>query len=591
MPIETINIQNNFKSLEKKILWLIGGRLLFITLILNSAFFLESQGFQRPKLNHHPLFWILILIYLLSLIYYLIFTRISPYSYKKFALIQLFIDLFLINVLVFFTGIQDSLFIFCYLLIIIGASTLLYQYAAYLFAFLSTISLAFLLFLPKFLSLKFLFFRSYPPIPSSRLLFILIFYSLAFFLTAVLSNYLAEQLRHSGEIIRRQQIDIKNLQALQQDIIHSINSGLIAADLNERILFYNRYASTITGYSEIEIANSKITHLFPQLKSEITSILYRKLSSTQRELSFFNRKEGRELYLNCSLSALHNRNKQQNGILLLFQDITKLKEIERKSREKEKLAALGEMAAGLAHEIRNPLSSLYSAIQLLTSELTLPDEYQKLLQIAAKEIQRLNSLLSDFLLFARPNPPNKTEFQLYPFLQQLLLLSQKNQLLSKLQLSIDVPQDCPIYADSQMLHQVLLNLLLNAAEAIENSPSSRGKVRISATSDSRGTTITVEDDGSGIPPHLKDKIFKPFFSTKRGGTGLGLPVILRIVEAHSGKVELHNIEPHGTRFSLFFPAKNSHAGDSTPSSKPNPTTSPKESAPPEINSLHPSAAD
>jgi two-component system sensor histidine kinase PilS (NtrC family) len=225
--------------------------------------------------------------------------------------------------------------------------------------------------------------------------------------------------------------------------------------------------------------------------------------------------------------------------------------MEEKVRRREKMAAVGEMAAGLAHEIRNPLSSLSGSIQLLRSELNLAEEHGILMDIVVRETERLNHLLNDFLLFARPKQMHKEIFALHALLEETLSLFTLDQRYQAIQIQCEMSPEIKVNADPQLLHQIVWNLLLNAAQSMEKTG---GCIELRAEETEIGTVISIQDTGEGIPRTIKEKIFEPFFSTRSRGSGLGLSVVQRIVADHGGQVEIEDVEPHGTCFRIFLPS-------------------------------------
>lgn len=536
--------------LRRRLLWMMGVRLFCSTLLMGGTVVFQLRNLQEKI---HPtqnfVFWLVGGTYFLTLLYSFFFPRTN--QLHRFASIQLSADVVVISLLVMATGCHESLFLFCYLLVIIGAAFLLYRRGAFFFAAASLFMLAVVLFIASLPIAQTLpFMRSVVVLKVPELLYILLVHAPAFFLTALLTSHLAEQVRHTGEILQQQQIDFDNLEALHQDIIESLASGLIAADLEGRIQFFNRCGCELLGLSGEELLGCSLDQVFPALDlasmESISEALYRK----KREELPFSHPDGSQRTLGCSFSPLHNSYNEPIGILLLFQDLTPFKQIETIAKEREKLASVGGMAAGLAHEIRNPLSSLSGAVQLLRSELSLEEDDRLLMDIVVKEANRLNRLLSDFLLFARPKTIHKSEYELLPLIDEAACLFRQNPKFAQLDIELSIDEDCLIEVDAELLHQVVWNLMLNAGQAM--LPDA-GSLRIEGVQKEHGTVLIIEDQGPGIDSELHEQIFEPFFSTKASGTGLGLAVVHRIITEHDGHIELDKQYKGGTRFNLFFP--------------------------------------
>ncbi len=535
--------------MKRRMLWLMGARLLIGTLLMGGTVVFQLKSLDRPT---HPtenvVFWLAGATYGLTLFYSIFFTRVK--KLQLFTTFQLSLDLILVSVLVLATGVHESIFLFIYLLVIIGAAVLLYRRGAFLFALGSLITLGILLSLTMMNK-----FRSMPILDNvvalhlPEFFYILTVYGMAFFLTAFLSSHLSEQLRFTGEMLKKQQIDFDNLEALHQDIVRSLTSGLITSDLKGQIQFFNRSACEQTGLKWRSLFGKSLIEILPDLQPFLERMEHGEKKYWRLEIPF-QRPDGEMRLLGVSLAPLHNRHKRQNGVLLLFQDLTPLKEMEEQVRRREKMAAVGEMAAGLAHEIRNPLSSLSGSIQLLRSELQLPAEHQVLMDIVTRETDRLNNLLGDFLLFARPKEIHKEIVGLKASLQETLHLFAMDQRYDKISVRVNIPEGLKIQVDQHLFHQVIWNLLLNAAQAMLPE---EGEVLLSAENGPNGVWVEVQDAGGGIPAEIKERIFEPFFTTRNHGSGLGLAVVQRIVTEHGGVIHIEDVEPKGTVFRMFFP--------------------------------------
>jgi two-component system sensor histidine kinase PilS (NtrC family) len=233
----------------------------------------------------------------------------------------------------------------------------------------------------------------------------------------------------------------------------------------------------------------------------------------------------------------------------------------------DKMAAIGQLAAGMAHEIRNPLTSLSGAIQLLSSELVLDPSNKRLMEIVLRESERLNSLITDFLLFAQPPKTNKTLSKIGPLLEETIDLFQNSSEYHP-EIRIHRPEGHPpleVMVDPDQMKQVFWNLLINAAQAM----SQGGDLRIDLGKRENGSQssnpswptpqkkswvkISISDSGVGIPPQEKEKIFEPFYTTKDGGTGLGLSIVHKIIENHKGMIAVESEVDRGSTFAIFLP--------------------------------------
>jgi two-component system sensor histidine kinase PilS (NtrC family) len=289
----------------------------------------------------------------------------------------------------------------------------------------------------------------------------------------------------------------------------------------------------------------------------------------QRYETFFPNREGKRVHLGFSISPLTSPEGTLIGHTLIFQDITKFKEMEEQMKRIDKMAAVGLLAAGMAHEIRNPLASLSGSIQMLKSELILDESQEHLMEITLRESERLNALITDFLLFAHPPQTHKMPWEIPKLLAETIDVLIHSPVFHE-GIRVLRPQPAEGFKamiDSDQMKQVFWNLLINAAQAMSNG----GEIRIhveKGTDHLRGQffpwppqgkgkewiKISIADSGQGIPPGDKEKIFEPFFTTKEGGTGLGLSIVHKIIENHNGVIKVESEMGKGSIFTIFLPA-------------------------------------
>jgi len=263
----------------------------------------------------------------------------------------------------------------------------------------------------------------------------------------------------------------------------------------------------------------------------------------------FKKKNGSVGYLGFSVSSLMEPDGRAIGKLLIFQDLTALKIMEAHIKRVDKLAAVGEMAAGIAHEIKNPLASMTGSIQLLKDQINVTSVTQKLMRIALREADRLNGLTNDFLLFARPNSGNAEAVELGSTVDETLQLFEQDAVRHNgVRVVRQIAPDIWTKMDPKHIRQVLWNLLLNAADAIDG----KGTIEVSARIIRDTVQLAIKDDGCGIPEETQKTVFDPFFTTKTQGTGLGLSIVHRLVESYGGRVDVQSEEGQGTTFILHL---------------------------------------
>lgn len=465
-------------------------------------------------------------------------------KYRFFINAQLSWDLVFVVLIIYLTGGVDSLYSFLFILIIIAASVFCPRSQVLVVASASSILYG---------SLLDLQYYGYLPLfsghnLSQNLHHYDVFYAVflhvgAFFLTALLSGTLAERLRRSEEAREKREIDYGELEQLNQTILTNMNSGLMVINSAGRIRSFNRAASKITGYNLEDVYNRPIEAIFPEFDTLDPG--FRK--GIERGEILYRTKEKATLVLGYSASQVMDGNNASLGLLIAFQDLTELKALEEQLKLADRLAAVGRLASGMAHEIRNPLASISGSVQLLLENEQVNNEDRQLMRIVVKEADRLSSLLSDFLLFARPAPLQVAEVDIADLFDELIALLSASGPFQGMTIERAYQRPCLMQVDPQRMHQVFWDLFINAGEAA----GPEGTIRIEI--DSLHGKIIIEDTGSGIAEEDRDKLFEPFYTTKDRGTGLGLANVYANVEAHRGRVYVEPGSLGGARFIIELP--------------------------------------
>jgi two-component system sensor histidine kinase PilS (NtrC family) len=486
----------------------------------------------------------------------LVFTAFSlawisrPHSFKSqnlFLYFQIVWDPFFIAALILFTGGSESIFTFLYLFGIVTASVFLHRRGALLIASLSAILYG------GFADLEFYQILNISGViranPAREYFFTVGANIAAYFAVAILASSLSEQLRSTQAELEKKQDDLSSLLIFHRKIVESISSGVLTVDASNRILSLNRSGEETLGRKTAEIFNKNLADVFPVLSREIAARDQKK--STRPEVSL-PKPDGSLIYLGFSLSALKGEGGEDLGKILIFQDITRIKEMEKEIRRSEKLAAIGELAAGIAHEIRNPLGAISGPLQLLLERQELPDEERRLMRIILRETERLNRLVTDFLRFARPEKPQFFPLDPIPILDECVDFTSRGQDFPRgIKIEKHYEKSRLIQADPHQLRQLFLNLLINAGEAMPSG----GTLRVwSRNGAERGQLeIGLSDTGAGMNEETQARLFEPFFTTKEKGIGLGLAIVHRIVEMHGGRIQVESRPGAGATFTLSFP--------------------------------------
>jgi len=536
-------------DIMKNIEWLMFLRVIIISVLLGASVIFQYTAKGTIAFFGRELIYLYILIgitYFLTGVYIVIIPRLD--NLRAFAYFQFFWDVILITGLVLLTGGIDSIFTFLYIPLIIAASIILYRSGGFIVASVSSILYG--------VVVDMIYFGFITPYGSTARLEYsdsYIFYNIfinitAFYLVAFLSGYLAEQVRRAGEELIEKRIDYEELKILNNEIMQNIQTGLITINKDDLVISINRQAELITGRTLKEVWMVHINDAFPGLLEDIdhSNFVYMEPGLNRWDKEFVS-KNGRRYQLGFSVSPLATRADEEAGKIILFQDITRIREMEQEIKRSDRLATLGKLAANLAHEIRNPLAAMSGSIQMLNQDMSLSGENKHLMNIVLQEIDRLNHLITDFLLYARPTELKKHSLDLKDVITETIALF-RNTPKGTQDISIETAfcDDSITDGDFMQLKQVFWNIFLNSAEAMPQG----GDISISMQNGGDSTDETIEirvrDTGPGIDRKIRESIFDPFFSTKDGGTGLGLSTVKQIIETHGGSVFLGDIDSPGT---------------------------------------------
>jgi two-component system, NtrC family, sensor histidine kinase PilS len=532
-------------DLYRKLLLLTGVRLLVGTALLLATAWLTLSGEASFGRRVDVLLYATIgSIYFVSLVA-VVFLRSGRYL-KAVAYAQIAGDVLSASGLVYLTGGAESIFTILYPLAIVNAAISLSRRGAMVGA--ATASAAFCalaLMMERGVINPPAAFLDRPPLPAGQLLLTLGANLSAFFLAAALSAHLADALQGARKELAKRETQLTALSELHESIVHSISSGLLTIDGARRITFLNRSGEEIMGVRVGEIEGEPLSARFPDLADA--------LGRTQpgRGESLVRRADGETRLLGYSVAPLVDAGTPASpGYVIVFQDLTPFREMEEAMRRNDRLAAVGKLAAGLAHEIRNPLASMCGSIELLGHAPGLADKERRLMEIVLREGERLEALVRDFLGFARPQEPQLTEVDVAAQLEEALAIFRGELANRELALGAEIEPAVFVRADPAQLKQVVWNLLTNAADAT----SAGGRVSVRLFRLGSRAVFEVEDTGVGISNEDLPHIFDPFFTTKEKGTGLGLALVHRLIERHAGRIEVRSEQGSGTTFRIELAA-------------------------------------
>lgn len=536
------------RSTGSRLGWLIAGRLITAVMLTVVGTLWIRNGEPQQSLDKSLL--ILTIVACLTIAYAVIF-RLSKNILLQ-ASCQLAIDVFLVTWLVWNSGVIQSPYIALYILVIAVSSLFLGPRSVVLVSV--GCALAFSL---CSLALTGVFGTA----PSWRLIGGSVsqtvqwvgLFDVAFLVVGLLSARLAERQSRSDVRLLAARQSLRNLRALHERIVASIRSGVVTTDLEGRMFTFNAAAQEITGYSEEAIQGQDASILFGDMKEHIVESVRAARSghaSPRFETSCLT-SEGMRLRLGYSISPLSSEAGETTGHVITFQDLTQVRSLEETSRRQDRLAAIGRMAASIAHEIRNPLAAMRGSIQMLRSEVENDSSQAELMEIILRESDRLNRIITDFLSYARPRSLVQARVDVGDLLSQTFALMRHSPEFGANQtLDAQVPDE-PIFADADegQLKQVFWNLGRNALQAMPQG----GTLRATLDKNSHNRLrIAFTDTGRGMSPDQVEHLFEPFSSTT-GGTGLGLSIVYQIIRDHGGTINVRSREGQGTTITVELP--------------------------------------
>jgi two-component system sensor histidine kinase PilS (NtrC family) len=540
-------------------------RVIMVTFLLGATVVIQFT--QTQRFITIPL----VAIYILSAVTYFV-TLLSVVALRfhkrliALAYLQILWEIFFVTCLIYVTGAIESIFSFLYLLAVIVGGTLQYRLGSFLAAFFGTLAYGLLL-----ASME---AGWVPPLigPYEHVGWIEVFYVVsinlaAMFGMAVLSSYLTEKLRTTGNELQETMHDRDTLEALNDNIVRSLSSGLLTLDLEGRIMSFNQAAEKITGRDKATAVGKMAGEIFPQLGQIMALDPALRASLASRHEIKWDRSPAQTLNLEFRISPLRAAGDELLGTMVIFNDISEVRQMEERLRKADRLAAVGKLAAGIAHEIRNPLASISGSIQVLDHDLDLDQTSRRLMRIVVRETDRLNSLITDFLLYARPEPRSIEQVRLDHLIPEMIeIYHNRTDIPANIKWQVRVDNSVIVETDPKLLQQIFWNLLNNAIQAMPEGGDLAVRAYYDGAAGDGGNgmgngaprqnivVIEVEDSGIGIPPENKERIFDPFFTTRDQGTGLGLSTVYRIVEAMNGVIAVEDgREQRGTRFVIKIP--------------------------------------
>ena len=535
--------------LEPRLKRLMLFRVVMITTLLLVAIYVEAVSETLRPVN--PLYYLIAATYTLTILYALA-LRFAPHPEAQ-AYVQVTVDLLIITGLVYLTGGTGNRtgFILLYPISVLSGSILLYRGKGLLLAGLATLFYGGLLVAVRSGAIPPQGLADVPFMLEKHLLYSVFVTGVSCATVALIGSYLSESLRAAGEQLEEAAGQVADLQELNKVIVDSIHSGLITADSGGHILYVNNFGESILAARTADIKGRPLREL---LGSPLLEPLALQARASYEGLARFEvvyrRPDGTALDLGVSVSPLATA-QPGGGYLLVFQNLTEIKRLERQVRIKEKLAAVGEMAAQLAHEIRNPLGSISGSAQVLMGEANISEEQERLLAIITRESKRLSETLNHFLYQARPSLPPSGPVDIGRAVEEAVTLLRNGPEVREGQ-SVEFEADAGPHvclADPDQIKQVFWNLARNGLEAMPAGGVLQ--VRLSCRGDD--LVLAVRDQGRGMGHDEQQRVFEPFHSDTPMGTGLGLAIVYRIVREHRGDITVRSAPARGTEVEVRLP--------------------------------------
>jgi len=536
--------------LLRSLSWLIAIRLVVITSVV-LPYLLVQLATPTGLPTFDLLFLLAGLTYAASLLY-IALLRVLRARPVVHAFIQFSGDLVLVTGLVYFFGGVGSPFSLFYLVVIMVAAVMLRRRDSLLVA-----TAAYLLYAGLLGALVRHQIPSIRPTLSEeevawRLPYNLAVHLFGFYAVALLTSFLAENVRRAEAELEEKRDSLANLEVFHHDIVQSISTGLATADLSGRVTSLNFAGGEILGRSEADALGLPIESLGlvdRALWVELAQRAEEEGQSQRREVELV--REGRTLPVGFSVSPLTDAAGVASGSILIFQDLSQWRRLEEELRFKDRMAAVGELAAGLAHEVGNPLAAISGSVQLLSQGKATVESQQKLLEIILKESQRLDRTIKGFLRFARPRDRSTESFDVAALLAEntaLLRNSPEAGNSHRIQLELE-PESATLIGDRDQISQIFWNLTQNALRAMPEG----GELLIRGQLAGRSYRLDFSDTGLGMSEEQRARLFQPFRSFFDQGTGIGMAIVYRIVHEHGGRIEVESRLGAGTRIRVELP--------------------------------------
>lgn len=534
-------------SLKKATGWLTTIRLVVLCLICLSAILVQAGSGVHIEITF--LYALAVAAILLALFHWTAGRYLNP---VLSAYIQILADVGIATVLVYSSGGPDSVFNFLYLVVVGVAAFLLYRTGAVIVATIAAVLYGTMV--------QLLVYGMLPPPPLSpaiqwstaRIRFGLAISIAGFYGVAFMVSYFSEKLLAARIELELRQRALHRLQNLYGNVIATMSSGLMTTDGNHRITFVNRSGGDILEVDPNTAPGRLLEDIGFLVPEDWASLRTRSRGREAYRGELELERAGARKVIGFSWKALkESESSGEEGALILFQDLTEVKKLERRARFNEQLAAVGELAAGIAHEIRNPLASISGSVQVLSNDLSVGSAERRLMEIIVSESNRLSKILEDFLRFVRPQERRVAEFDVAQNLSEVMdLFRLSDEVSDAHRIEVDVsPASSVLSGDRDQIRQIVYNVAKNAVRAM----AAGGSLRVVGREEDAWYSIRFIDTGRGMSEEELSRLFTPFSTAFDGGTGLGMAIVRRIVEDHGGAIDAESSPGEGTTVTVLLP--------------------------------------
>jgi len=551
--------------LKQQLLWMMLFRVVLYTLLLGVSFLLQDDKFDVITVPSNLLILFILAVYITTICSALYLIR-SDNNFRIFGFIQSLLDTLFCSLLVYLSGGSQSAFTSIYFFPIISGGLLIPIKGGLVAAASSTLLYGTILglehghFMPEYL----IFLNSVGSQSVQDSVSQFAVKGLTFFLAAVVSALVGARLKNTAEALTSTKLDYDRLSLLYKQIFDNITTGIITVDANDTITSANNATVAITGLPLQQMIGKKFFRLFPLI--DLTN-------PSPRNACDYERTDSQKIRLGYAHAALNhplqNRDSSNSSdkdtTIITLKDISEIERLEAQMRQAEKLAAIGMMSAGIAHDFRNPLTAISGSAQILAQEYSSghssENQNYQLTRIILRESDRLIKTIADFLKFARPDTIEREWFQLRPCIEEILEVCRADpKWPESCNVTLKMDQRFSIWADEQQLFTVINHLIQNGLAFCKTDDeqivvTAENKIR---PGNIEMSCITVNDNGPGIDPNNINQIFEPFFTTRTDGTGLGLAIVKQTIDAHNGDILADNSETGGGRFSVYLPLPPDH---------------------------------